>query len=92
MTLAQRGFAVVNFTYRLAPEVKFPAPLEDTNNVISWMYENQEEYGLDMEHVFMVGDSAGGHLCGLYSAICNEPGVCCQLYVQSAKWIWFPKA
>ena len=73
MNLAQRGFAVVNFTYRLAPEVKFPAPLEDTNNVISWMYENQEEYGLDMDHVFMVGDSAGGHLCGLYSAICTNP-------------------
>ena len=73
MTLAQRGFAVVNFTYRLAPEVKFPAPLEDTNNVISWMYESQEEYGLDMDHVFMVGDSAGGHLCGLYSAICTNP-------------------
>ena len=73
MTLAQRGFAVVNFTYRLAPEAKFPAPLEDTNNVISWMYENQEEYGLDMDHVFMVGDSAGGHLCGLYSAICTNP-------------------
>lgn len=72
MTLAQRGFAVVNFTYRLAPEVKFPAPLEDTNNVISWMYENQEEYSLDMDHVFMVGDSAGGHLCGLYSAICTN--------------------
>ena len=73
MTLAQRGFAVVNFTYRLAPEAKFPASLEDTNNVISWMYENQEEYGLDMDHVFMVGDSAGGHLCGLYSAICTNP-------------------
>ena len=73
MTLAPRGFAVVNFTYRLAPEVKFPAPLEDTNNVISWMYENQEEYSLDMDHVFMVGDSAGGHLCGLYSAICTNP-------------------
>ena len=73
MTLAQRGFGVVNFTYRLAPEVKFPAPLEDTNNVISWMYENQEEYSLDMDHVFMVGDSAGGHLCGLYSAICTNP-------------------
>ena len=73
MALAQHGFAVVNFTYRLAPETKFPAPLEDTNNVISWMYENQEEYGLDMEHVFMVGDSAGGHLCGLYSAICTNP-------------------
>ena len=73
MSLAQRGFAVVNFTYRLAPEVKYPAPLEDTNRVIQWMYDNREEYGLDMEHVFMVGDSAGGNLCGLYSAICTNP-------------------
>ncbi len=73
MSLAQRKFAVVNFSYRLAPEAKFPAPLEDTNNVIIWMYEHQEEYGLDMENVFMVGDSAGGHLCGLYSAICTDP-------------------
>lgn len=73
MTLAQRKFAVVNFTYRLAPEVKYPAPLEDTNSVIVWMYENQEKYGLDMENVFMVGDSAGGHLLGLYSAICTNP-------------------
>ena len=34
MNLAQRGFAVVNFTYRLAPEYKFPASLEDTNSVM----------------------------------------------------------
>ena len=35
MSLAERGFAVVNFTYRLAPEFKYPAPLEDTN-LITW--------------------------------------------------------
>ncbi|MDO5344826.1 MAG: alpha/beta hydrolase [Lachnospiraceae bacterium] len=73
MSLARRGFAVVNFTYRLAPEVKYPAPLEDTNRVIEWMYENQEKYLLDMEQVFLVGDSAGGHLAGLYAAICTNP-------------------
>lgn len=73
MSLAQRGFAVVNFTYRLAPEHKYPAPLEDINRVVEWMYQHQEEYGLDMAHVFMVGDSAGGHLAGLYSAICTNP-------------------
>lgn len=73
MSLAQRGFAVVNFSYRLAPESKFPAPLEDTNRVIGWMYKNQEKYRLDMNHVFLVGDSAGGHLAGLYAAICTNP-------------------
>ena len=44
MNLAQRGFAVVNFTYRLAPKFKFPAPLEDTNNVIRWIFDNAKEY------------------------------------------------
>lgn len=73
MSLAQRGFAVVNFTYRLAPEAKFPAPLEDTNAVITWMFAHQDEYGLDMAHVFMVGDSAGGHLLALYASLCTNP-------------------
>ena len=37
MSLAQRGFAVVNFTYRLAPEWRFPAQLEDTNLVMRYI-------------------------------------------------------
>ena len=73
MNLAQRGFAVVNFTYRLAPEYKFPSPLEDTNLVFTWVLSNAEEYGFDTSHIFAVGDSAGGHLLGLYSAICTNP-------------------
>jgi acetyl esterase/lipase len=33
MELAKRGFAVVNYSYRLAPEYRYPAPYEDTNEV-----------------------------------------------------------
>ena len=72
MSLAQRGFAVVNFTYRLAPEYRFPAQLEDMNSVISWMYENADEYKFDMNNVFIVGDSAGAHLTGLFCALCTD--------------------
>lgn len=73
MNLAQRGFAVLNFTYRLAPEFKFPSSLEDTNLVFAWMVKHAKEYGLDTEHVFAVGDSAGGNALGLYAAICTNP-------------------
>ncbi len=72
MSLAQRGFAVVNFTYRLAPEFKYPAPLEDTNLVFSWVLAHQEEYDFDTRHIFGVGDSAGGNILGLYCAICTN--------------------
>lgn len=61
MSLAKRGFAVVNFSYRLAPEIKFPASLEDTNLVFTWVLEQAEQYGFDTRYVFAVGDSAGGH-------------------------------
>ena len=72
MNLAQRGFAVVNYSYRLAPESKFPASLEDTNLVFSWVLAHGEEYGFDLKHVFGVGDSAGAHILGLYTCICTN--------------------
>lgn len=73
MGLARRGFAVVNFSYRLAPEHKFPAPLEDTNAVFCWALAHADEYGFDPEHIFAVGDSAGANILGLYCAACADP-------------------
>ena len=73
MSLAERGFAVLNFTYRLSPEFQFPAPLEDAALVVKWMVEHAAEYGLDTKNVFAVGDSAGGHLLGLFSEIKTNP-------------------
>lgn len=91
MNLAQRGFAVVNFTYRLAPEAKFPAPLEDTNSVFAWVLDNAWQYGFDTEHIFAVGDSAGGHLLGLYSCICTNPEYAAKYTFQPPKG-FTPKA
>lgn len=69
MDLARRGFAVVNFNYRLAPRWKFPAPLEDTNAVMTWICENQAQYHLDPKCIFVVGDSAGAQLTSQYAAV-----------------------
>ncbi|MBR4085011.1 MAG: alpha/beta hydrolase [Lachnospiraceae bacterium] len=68
-SLAQRGFAVINFNYRLAPKYKFPAPLEDLNAVINWLLEHQEKYPLDPEKVFLVGDSAGAQIASQYGVM-----------------------
>ncbi len=73
MSLAQHGFAVVNYTYRLAPEFKFPSSMEDANLVFTWVMEHAKEYGFDTGHVFGVGDSAGAHQLSLYAAICSNP-------------------
>ena len=73
MDLARRGFAVVNFSYRLAPEWKFPTPLEDTNAVIEWVCRNAQMYHLNPEQLFLVGDSAGAQLASQYAAIATNP-------------------
>lgn len=73
MDLAARGFAVINFTYRLAPDYKFPAPLEDANLVMKWIMENAKKYNMDTKRMFAVGDSAGGQQLALYSSICTNP-------------------
>ncbi len=73
MHLARQGFAVVNFNYPLAPKVKFPAPLREANAVLEWVCAHAEEYGLDLNNVFMVGDSAGGQMTSQYAAIWANP-------------------
>ena len=72
MDLARRGFAVVNFNYRLAPKWKFPAPLEDINNVMHWIERESRWFG-DATHIFMVGDSAGAQLTSQYAAMLANP-------------------
>lgn len=73
MELVKFGFTVVNFNYRLAPEFKFPANLEDTNLVMEFIANNSQKYNFDLENIFAVGDSAGGNILGLYSCfLTNE--------------------
>lgn len=72
MDMARRGFAFVNFNYRLAPRWKFPAPLEDTNEVMKWICENDRRYHLDPQKIILVGDSAGAQLASQYAAIATN--------------------
>lgn len=69
MSLVKYGFAVVNFNYRLAPRHKFPAAIEDTGSVMEWVMDNAAEFNLDTERIYMMGDSAGAQICGLYSSL-----------------------
>ena len=73
MSLAQRGFAVVNFNYRLAPKHKFPAAMEDTNSVFAWVKYNAARYGFDLDRLFVVGDSAGAQGAAMYACILTNP-------------------
>jgi acetyl esterase/lipase len=55
----------VSVSYRLAPENKFPAALNDVLAGLAWVFHNIERYGGDPARLFMGGWSAGGTLAAL---------------------------
>ncbi|MGN0465314.1 MAG: alpha/beta hydrolase [Lachnospiraceae bacterium] len=73
MDLAMRGFTVVNFSYRLAPENTFPSAIEDINAVFCWVAEHADSYEIDLEHLYIAGDSAGAQLASQYAAMLTNP-------------------
>lgn len=73
MDMARRGFAFVNFNYRLAPGWKFPTPLWDTNGVMEWILQNHRSYHLDPGRILLIGDSAGAQLASQYAAMYANP-------------------
>lgn len=63
--LAQHGYAVAAFNYRLSQVAKFPAQTHDTKAAIRWLRANAAKYGLDAGHIAAWGASAGGHLSAM---------------------------
>ena len=84
MDMARRGFAFVNFNYRLAPKWKFPTPLHDTNAVLHWVCRNARRYHLDPSRIILLGDSAGAQLTSQYAAIHANPEYAALFQLQPA--------
>ncbi|MDG2176155.1 MAG: alpha/beta hydrolase [Gammaproteobacteria bacterium] len=62
---AKNGFAGVNMAYRLAPEHPWPAGSEDIRKAIEFIQSEGNDYGLDANNLFLMGQSAGGaHAAG----------------------------
>ncbi len=57
--LAENGFAVFNIDYRLAPQHRWPAGLDDCKTAAQWLIGS--DYPIDTKNLFIIGASAGGH-------------------------------
>src|SRR6202521_3736130 len=64
--LADEGQLIVfSVDYRLAPEHKFPAAVDDAIASTKWIADNVTSLGIDAERLRVGGDSAGGNLAAV---------------------------
>jgi acetyl esterase/lipase len=64
-TLAQLGYVTVLPNYRVYPEVRFPAFLDDAAHAVRWVQQHAAEYGGDPHGVVLMGHSAGAHMAAM---------------------------
>lgn len=59
--VSERGYIVTIIEYRHSGIAAFPAQAIDARNAIRYMKKNAEKYNVDVDNIFVVGDSSGGH-------------------------------
>jgi acetyl esterase/lipase len=65
---------ILGVDYRLAPEYRFPVPLEDCYAALRWTLANARELGLDADNLSIGGSSAGANLAAAVVLRCRDEG------------------
>ncbi|MFT3937588.1 alpha/beta hydrolase [Rhodopseudomonas sp.] len=65
---------VISVDYRLAPEHKFPAAVDDAIAATRWIADNAKTLGIDPEQLSVGGDSAGGNLSAVVALHARDHG------------------
>jgi acetyl esterase len=83
----QSGCAVISVDYRMGPEHRFPAAVDDCIAATRWVHEHAKELNLDAARLAVGGDSAGGNLAAVVSIDARDhagPSIAFQLLIYPA--------
>ncbi len=73
--IAQQGnCVVVNVDYDLAPEFPWPVPVHENYEVLCWLVKHAREYYIDVNRIYVSGDSAGGNQAAVLAQVDRDMG------------------
>jgi acetyl esterase len=84
---AEGELIVISVDYRLAPEHKFPAAIDDAIDATKWIAANAASLGIDASRLMVGGDSAGGNLAAVVAISArdgNGPAIAGQVLIYPA--------
>jgi acetyl esterase len=71
--LAHEGeLLVLSVDYRLAPEHRFPAAVDDAITATKWAADNAQQLGIDASRLLVGGDSAGGNMAAVVTIAARD--------------------
>lgn len=76
---ARRGISTVSLSYRLAPQHRFPAQLDDVRRGLRWVRAHAAELHVDPQRLALMGMSAGAHLAMLAHVAHGIPALAVEL-------------
>ena len=82
---ARAGCVVVAVDYRLAPEHKFPAGIDDAVAAYRWLQAEATELGIDPARIVIAGDSAGGNVAAVAAQLLRD-----EARPPCLQWLIFP--
>jgi acetyl esterase len=82
--LASRGFVTVGIDYTLAPTAKWPTPVRQTNQTLSYLIANAARFNIDPDRIFLAGDSAGAQIVAQTALLISGPAYARRIGIQPA--------
>ncbi|WP_336759110.1 alpha/beta hydrolase [Paenibacillus sp. USHLN196] len=73
--LAEQGYVVVSMNYALAPDTKYPIPVIQTNQALTYVKNHADEFQGDPENIFLAGNSAGAQIASQTAAVVTNPSL-----------------